>query len=162
MAGKELIGAEFYLKKGRRKVPLGDNGMGTNQLLLLILQLATSLKKSRFLLEEPESNLHPAFQSQLADLFIDAHKKFGHTFLVETHSEYFIRKLQFQTAKQEISPDDTQIYYFHHPDMVPEGETQIKKLNIRADGMMDDDFGNGFFDESTRLTIDLLKIQNQN
>jgi hypothetical protein len=51
---------------------------------------------------------------------------------------------------------------YHEFDFVPEGEEQVKTLTIRPDGLMDDDFGEGFFDESTRLIIDLLKIQNRN
>ena len=161
-AGKELIGAEFFLRKKNRKVPLGDNGMGTNQLLLLILQIATNPKNSRFLLEEPEASLHPAFQSMLAEMFVDARKTFGHSFVIETHSEYLIRKLQFLTARKIITADDTRIYYFNHPDFVPEDEKLVKLLTIRPDGLMDEDFGTGFFDESTRLTMDLLKLQNRN
>ena len=159
MAGKEVIGAEFFLKKKNRKVPLGDNGMGTNQLLLLILQIATSPHNSRFLLEEPEASLHPAFQSQLAEMFIDAHKTFGHTFVIETHSEYLIRKLQFLTAKKTVEPDDTRIYYFHHPDFVPKGEKMVKQLTIRPDGMLDGTFGKGFVDEADSIALELYRMQ---
>ncbi len=51
------------------------------------------------LLEEPESNLHPNLQSKLADFLIDASDRFGIKWVIETHSEYFIRKLQYWTAK---------------------------------------------------------------
>ena len=98
----------------------------------------------------------------LVDMLVEAKLYYHVSFIVETHSEYLIRKLQYLTAKEKIKSDDTVIYYFYHPEEVPKGEKQIKKLTIRDDGMMDGDFGEGFFDESSRLTMDLLKIQSQN
>lgn len=95
-------------------------------------------------------------------MFVDAAKKFNIQFIVETHSEYLIRKLQYLTAKNEIKPENTAIYYFHNPSNIPEGENQVKRIEIRSDGMFKNDFGSGFFDESVLLTIDLLKIQSAN
>ena len=118
--------------------------------------------KRMFLIEEPENYLHPAWQSKFADFLEFLMKDDDFIFIIETHSEYLIRKLQYLTAKKEIKPEDTKIYYFHDPNNIPKGEKQIKELNIREDGMIDDDFGPGFFDESVRLTMDLLKLQNNN
>jgi predicted ATPase len=95
-------------------------------------------------------------------MFVDASKRFNVQFFIETHSEYLVRRLQYLTAKNEIKPEDSVIYYFNHPDEVAKGAEQVKELHIREDGMMDGDFGPGFFDESTRLTVDLLKLQNKN
>jgi predicted ATP-dependent endonuclease of OLD family len=117
------------------------------------------------LIEEPEAFLHPKFQSKLVDFFafcLEETKYYNIKFIIETHSEYLIRKLQYLVAKKELNPDDVKIYYFHDPNNIPKGEKQIKELTIREDGMMDDDFGPGFFDESTRLTMDLLKLQSRN
>lgn len=161
-AGDELIGATFSLKRQNQKIPLTNNSTASNQLLLLILQLAMSEKNSLFLLSKPEANFHPAFQSQLAELLVAANKKFGHTFIIGSRSEYLIRKFQLLTAQKRILPHDTQIYYFHHPDFIPSGEKQIKKISIYSDGTLDNDFGAGFFDESARLTMDLLKYHTQN
>lgn len=109
-------------------------------------------------IEEPESNLHPANQSRLADIIVKAAKTYGIQFIIETHSEYLIRKLQYLTAKGEIKPEDTQLYYFFHPDKVPEGENQVKKINIEKDGRLSAPFGYGFFDESAHLMIELMNI----
>ena len=98
----------------------------------------------------------------MADVFYEAAQEYHIQFIIETHSEYLIRKLQYLTAKKKLKPEDTIIYYFNNPDKIPKGEKQVREIRIREDGMMDDDFGEGFFDESTRLTIDLLKLQNKN
>lgn len=114
------------------------------------------------LVEEPESNLHPALQSKLADLFIDLSSGFNIQFIIETHSEYLIRKLQYLTAKKEIKPSDTQIYYFNHPDKVlPEGESHIYPINIREDGSLTKNFGTGFFDEASNIALELFLLKNE-
>lgn len=109
-----------------------------------------------FLLEEPETNLHPKLQSILADFFVDACRMFEMTLIAETHSEYLVRKLQYLVAKGEIRPEDVAIYYFYPPDEVPEGHKQVERINIKADGRLDNEFGTGFFDESAKLMMSLL------
>lgn len=110
------------------------------------------------LLEEPETNLHPKFQSQLADL-INEGRQFIDQFIIETHSEYFIRKFQYLVAKGEMKSDDIIIYYFHEPDNVPAGEKQVKKINVLKDGSLSDDFGPGFYDEAAHWELELLKLK---
>ena len=112
-----------------------------------------------FIIEEPESNLHPNNQTKLADLFIDAAWKFGHQFLIETHSEYLVRKLQFFIASGKIKAEDVQIYYFD------KGENNVLKvvpINILSDGSLSKPFGTGFFDESDRIALDLFIARKNN
>jgi predicted ATPase len=147
-------------------IQLGDDlslyqvGYGVTKLLPIILQLALK-DKAIFIIEEPEANLHPALQSKLADMFMDAIKEFEIQIIVETHSEYLIRKLQFLTAKKEINPADTQIHYFYAPDDVPEGENQIYPINIQEDGSLSKNFGKGFFDEADNIALELFLLKNQ-
>jgi len=161
---KEGIGTRTYLINNEGKELLVDVGFGVNKLFSLILKIAVSPKNTTIFIEEPESNLHPAMQSKLADLFVDAHQVFGHYFVLETHSEYLIRKLQFLVASEKSSANakDINIYYLFHPDRVPEGRKQVEKLEMRQDGILKQDFGKGFFDESVMLTLDLLRNQKSN
>ncbi len=102
----------------------------------------------------------------LADMFVDAAKKFYIQFIIETHSEYLIRKLQYLTANKEheynIKPEDTAMYYFSDPKTLKKGEKQIRRINIREDGILDGSFGTGFFDEATNLIIDILNLSGSN
>lgn len=109
-----------------------------------------------FLLEEPETNLHPKLQSLLADFFVEACRTFAMTLVAETHSEYLVRKLQYLVAKGEIRPQDVALYYFYPPGQVPDGHEQVERINILPDGRLDKDFGTGFFDESAKLMMSLL------
>jgi predicted ATPase len=163
------------LLKNGKWMMLSDEGFGVSQVLPVILSCCPIIdwnyefdepfqynEPKLVLIEEPETNLHPALQSKLADMFMDAIKTFNIRFVIETHSEYLVRKLQYLTGKGDIKPEDTVIYYFYPPTEVPEGEPQVKKINIREDGMLTKDFGKGFFDESALWAFELLKLQNMN
>ncbi len=162
----------IFLNKSKQDILLADMGFGVSQLLPVILS-CFRIKEEDFYLrevrhskekivavEEPETNLHPALQSKLADFFIDAAEQFNIQFIIETHSEYLIRKLQYLTAKTDsnLQPEHTVIYYFYHPDQVPVGEDQVKKIYISDDGSLTDDFGSGFFDESDKIAISLWNM----
>ena len=107
--------------------------------------------------------MHPALQSKLADFFVEVNQKFNIQIIVETHSEYLIRKLQFLTGKGDLTAGATYIYYFYHPANIPKDETQVKKININRNDNLSDNFGKGFFDEADNIALELFLInQNQN
>lgn len=154
--------------------PLADLGYGVTQYLPLLLKIALQVRtessndrvktpfrekplKKIIIVEEPETNLHPKLQSRLADMFLDALTNFEIKFIIETHSEYFIRRLQILIAEKKTSPDNLSLYYFYEPSKVPSGRKQVEKISILADGNLDNDFGEGFFDEATKMKFDLLK-----
>jgi hypothetical protein len=170
---------EITIIRNGRKMLLSDLGFGYAQLIPIIFTILTTAEKWRYwsykdesdytavpspiiLIEEPESNLHPDFQAKLADMFVKASNLFGIQFIIETHSEYLIRRLQYLTAKKEISPKDVSIYYFNNPEKIPNGEKQVNKIEIRSDGILKQDFGSGFYDQATNSTYDLFRLINEN
>ena len=110
-------------------------------------------------IEEPENHLHPRYQALLAAMFADAYKNYNIHFIVETHSEYLVRKLQTLVAKKELTPEEVSLQYVYNADAEkrPKGEPQVKNIEIREDGILRDSFGSGFFDEADNLAMDLLK-----
>jgi len=154
------IGTRAYLENDGHKELLADVGFGINRLFPLLLKIATSDSNSVLFIEEPESNLHPNLQSKISDMLMDAFQKFHHRFVLETHSEYLIRKLQYLVANNKtiLTPNSVNIYYFYHPDEIPNGKNQIEKLNIRPDGGLDNEFGEGFVDEAINLKFDLMRM----
>jgi predicted ATPase len=164
-----------YLKLNGQDILLADYGLGTNQLLPILFALSIhfygmnsktldeEISKRTVVIEEPEANLHPAMQSKLADLFIDANKTFGVQIIAETHSEYLIRKLQYLIGsnKYEVKPEDVIIYYFYKPDheaVVKKQASQVEKIEIDNFGRLTKEFGSGFFDEADKIALDIFLL----
>ena len=116
------------------------------------------------IIEEPEANLHPSLQSKLADMLVATIEYYPYiNFIIETHSEYLIRKLQFLTASKKVGTDKSIIYYFNADKYVTANEPKVKPIEIRKNGNLSDTFGPGFYDEISRLQFDLMKLnQEQN
>ena len=112
-------------------------------------------------IEEPENHLHPRYQALLAEMFVDAYKNYNIHFIVETHSEYMVRKLQTLVAKKELTQGEVSLQYVYDadPEKRPKGEPHVKSIKIREDGTLREAFGPGFFDEADNLAMDLLTIK---
>lgn len=167
----------YYVKVDKKALP--EYGLGFGLIIHILLALSNEYLKysmdsidsknddlklifpSTYIIEEPETGLHPAFQSKMAEMIVDIQKTFGVNLIIETHSEYFIRKLQYLTATKVINPGEAVIYYFNNPKKVPANEEQIKKITIDENGSLSDTFGTGFIDEGTNLKFDLLRTLNR-
>ena len=148
-------GVEIKITKKGKELDFADLGYGSIQLLALLLKIVLTESKV-LMLEEPEIHLHPDLQSKLADMFRDAHIRFGISFIIETHSEYIIRKFQYLTVKKEIKPNDVVINYFTDPEELKEGEEQVREIRIKENGSLTGEFGSGFFDEADNLAMKLF------
>lgn len=151
---------EVIINDNGVKTHLADKGMGSIQAMLLILRLASIIyKKAKdnqdytIVIEEPELNLHPALQSKLAELFHEVYKDYGIKLIVETHSEYLIRKTQLivKNCEYEVAPNENPfaVLYF-------DKDFTQWKMEYREDGKFKNSFGKGFYDESANLTFDLI------
>ena len=152
-------GYRFKVTKNGVERELADLGYGTRQVLPVILGMFNN-KQITFIIEEPESNLHPKLQSLLADLFVEVKRKNPDSpLIIETHSEYLIRKLQYIVATNEISPGHIAIHYIGG-DSGNRGK-DIFQINIEKDGSLDKDFGTGFFDVATNWRFELMRIKHE-
>jgi AAA15 family ATPase/GTPase len=162
--------SEITIKKEGKEYFLADLGYGYSQLIPIILKVAMSkiqrLKTNTFLdnpylsplvilLEEPESNLHPSLQSKLAEFIFRSANEFNIQFIIETHSEYFIRNFQYLVARKDLAPEGIKILYFHRPGSVEFNKSPYKEINIKEDGRLSSEFGEGFLDEIPRLLSSL-------
>lgn len=152
---------EFYVFEDKAKTHLSDKGMGSLQIMSLILKLAVILYEKdgknklmpTVLIEEPELNLHPALQSKLSDLFLEVSYK-GVSFLIETHSEYIVRRSQLLAlendflSNQELNPNPFSIFYFHKK----EGPYEMK---FTKKGNFERSFGKGFYNVNDDLAMEL-------
>ena len=176
----QLITVSVVTFEGTKR-DLVDFGYGIKQLILILIQisvLAESNKRtiedydyegeymydfynpSILLVEEPETNLHPKWQSLLAEMFVEAQNDFNIQFVIETHSEYLIRKFQTLVAADKISGEKIKIFYIRHPKDTNQDNKQVSSVNIQQDGSINYQiFDGGFFDENDKLELSLLNIQ---
>lgn len=168
------------IKNDGTEVRLTDEGYGLTQLVSILLNIETAILRAKgvrynnylhqsdldglntskfyyeqqtIAIEEPEIHLHPAFQSKLADMFVAA-MQYNIHFIVETHSEYIIRKLQVLVAKNQITNKYISIYYVDTPTNIG---IQVKPIGLRSNGLLNSAFGKGFFDEAEEQTLSLLE-----
>lgn len=166
---EEGVGIMLYLIKDEKKRLLADEGYGVTQLVSLLLNIENQIPDdpsylnagfppSYICVEEPENHLHPKYQSLLADMFVEAYREYNIHFIIETHSEYLIRKLQVMVADKEnkLTSNEVSINYV---DKDEDGISHNRQIKIQEDGFLSDSFGEGFFDEATERSLDLLRIQ---
>jgi energy-coupling factor transporter ATP-binding protein EcfA2 len=79
-------------------VNLRNVGMGFWSLAFILDFLFCSIveRKKIIIIEEPELNLHPSLQVELMDVIIELVVKYNITVVLETHSEYMLRRLQLR------------------------------------------------------------------
>jgi hypothetical protein len=134
------------------------NHLGLNPELAKYLRGHNELYPATVALEEPECHLHPSLQSRFADMIVDATKQYGIHFIIESHSEYFIRKIQLAVSHEEISSDEIALLYVNSKKRASYLPI-ISNIGINNDGMLINEFGPGFFDEGLRLSRELYKSQ---
>ena len=163
---KSLDGEGYYVKvnTGTGWVHLADMGMGSIQLVILILRLATIASRIAssgqpwwVIIEEPEQNIHPMLQSRLAELFKEFRKEFSSTLIIETHSEYLVRNTQKMAADMQFKDAEDlsqgwpfSVYYFPS-----ELGKQPYDMKYQPDGRFAESFGEGFYDEAGILAMSL-------
>lgn len=130
-----------------------DVGVGTTQLLPIIIESVNSEEESTLIIEEPETHIHPNAQSKLADLFVDCAKKQNKKFIVETHSIFLITQLQILVAQGKISPGDVKVYYF----LQDEEGSKLLDMKLTPKGQFQEEWPSGFFDIHYRLGKELFR-----
>lgn len=127
-----------------------DVGFGISQILPIIVQGFLSFSDSLTMVEQPEIHLHPKMQAELADLFIDIVK--GDTdsqkkrrvrkenrqkyLLIETHSEYLLKRLMRRIKEGVISSERVAVYFIEPPK--EEGDpSQVVEKEVSHEGFFE-------------------------
>ena len=164
----------IHLLKNKQTFAVIDEGSGVSNILSVALCLSEAIvldtdeksilvnqTNTKFIiLEEPESNLHPSLQSKLAEIISEIYRLTNANLIIETHSEYLIRKLQYLVATKKVDQSKISINYFNMALKKKQQFIQTKLINIDSNGTLTDEFGPGFYDEANNLSIDLFLLTN--
>ena len=128
------------------EVGLPDVGFGISQLLPFVVQ--SLLSEGQIIsIEQPEIHIHPKLQADLGDLLAEAIKEpRSNQFIIETHSEHLILRLQRLVREEVLQPTDVSIVYVSRGS---EGST-AQRLHLDEEGDFVDDWPGGFFPERLR------------
>ena len=186
---RESSGYGVYIKLHKEEndegVVLADEGYGITQLVSILLSIETVILSNKGLevtryygmssldrfddssfhyaqrtiaVEEPEIHLHPAFQSKLADMFVAA-SEYNIHFIVETHSEYLVRRTQRLVA-EKVYKDAVTLRKLNPFRVIycPQiGKPYDMGLNIY--GRFTNFFDEGFFDVASKDAIAVSKLE---
>ena len=147
--GEEQRAGKYFsitLEDNRTKtlVTLADVGFGINQLLPIVIEGIVSEKNAIICVEQPEIHLHPKLQANIADLMIETSTgKDEKQWIVETHSELLIRRIQRRIREGTLNPNDVSVIYVNPGD----DGSKIEVLELDEDGDFTDEWPHGFFDE---------------
>lgn len=128
------------LRSGAVITPV-DVGFGIGQIMPIILEALVN-KQKILCVEQPEIHLHPQLQANMADLFIDSVKQ-GNQWIIETHSEALMLRLQKRIREGVISSEMISVVY------VDVGNNGASAINIPLDkkGNFTIHWPGGFFEE---------------
>jgi len=130
------------IKNTKEYTPL-NVGFGITYVLPIIVAILKAKEGDLLIIENPESHLHPAGQSKIAELCAIASAN-GVQIIVETHSDHFLNGIRVATKKGLLTPEQSKVYYFRKDK--DELETKIDEINIDKNGAIDN-YPKGFFDQ---------------
>ncbi len=139
----------------RVSVNIQDVGVGTSQLLPILVQGLIAPHGSTLLLEQPEIHLHPKVQADLADFLIDVTRREVGV-IVETHSEHLITRLQRRIAEESLDPKEVAVYFVTPS---PEGSA-VEQVQVNEYGQIPA-APDGFFEEGFEETFDFMRAVGQ-
>lgn len=144
----------FYNENTGIEVEPRDMGVGVSQLIPCIVAAVIAKNGQLVAIEQPELHIHPAWQTALADVFVNAiaNKDNPPLFLLETHSEHLLLRLlrRIRQTNKGTAPDGLHlvpnglaVYWIGSHD----NQTEIYPLEIDEEGSFTTPWPEGFFEE---------------
>lgn len=143
---------KITVEQNNVSLELTDVGFGISQVLPIIVQAYLSRESSITVIEQPEIHLHPKMQAWLTNVLVEIAKAEDKRFLIETHSDTIIRRLQLQLMDPEVnfSNKDLKIYNLEREN---DGNTKI--IEVPFNDLGEIKWPDGFMDTEIQDTIKL-------
>ncbi len=151
--GSERRELSIIEKRNGTSLSHRDIGIGISQILPVLVH-AYGEHGKLIAIEQPEIHIHPALQSEIADIFIDsALGEQKNTFLLETHSEHLILRIMKRIRQTfdgdllegltPITSQDVQILYVEQSDQ----GCAVREMPLTQRGELAKSWPGGFFEE---------------
>ncbi|MDD4373120.1 MAG: DUF3696 domain-containing protein [Bacteroidales bacterium] len=151
---KNLPVSELKIKIKNLYSNIFDVGYGVSLQLPIIFEALLSEQNGgkTLIIEQPEVHLHPKLQAKFIETLLSIGD--NNQYIIETHSEHIIRKLQVIIKQKLFStkPEDVNIFYFGRE----RTRTELTIHRIEENGKLNPNFPSGFFDSSYLLAKELL------
>lgn len=139
---------------------LVDSGSGVGQALPVFIEGLRTPSEALFLVQEPETHLHPDAVLAMADFLISIVRS-GRRVIVETHSEQILLRIRHRIAgartngakKLVLSPDEVSLIYVNKP---PKGPSTATRLNIDKLGQIPD-WPRDFMEETSEERLAIME-----
>lgn len=151
----------FLVDSNGRRFNFTEVGSGLGYILPVLVAIwddsewGYSYLINRVIIQQPELHLHPALQSSLGDVFVNASNTIApNELIIETHSEHLLMRILRRIRESSvgrcpegyaIAPEDVSVLYFNPS---PNGSTRVTRLRISEDGRFIDPWPRGFFDDN--------------
>ena len=141
------------------KIPINDCGTGIIQSLPIVTRACTRCQEPTLIvLEEPETHLNPSAHADLCQLISksvgeDKNKRY----IIETHSQTFILRLQYLLAEGTLDVDDVAIYFVHFDKGID--SSILQKVDVKRDGSIPN-WPKGMFTEVLEEAWAINRIRN--
>ena len=139
---------EIHVQQSGGWYNIVDTGFGVSSIVPLLHAMYRHQDGTTFLLQQPEINVHPSAQADLAQMMADS----PHRFVIETHSDHLIDRFRICVMEKVLAPDELRIAYFQR---APEREgVAIYNISVDEDGNLDGapaGYRKFFMDETNRL-----------
>lgn len=144
---------ELLIRFKGAELNISNVGYGVSQALPLIVEFLTTLKRRVFAVQQPEVHLHPRAQAALGGLIFELAKERGHSFFIETHSDYLIDRYRLSMRLGTDSPESQMLFF-----MRTSKGNKVCSLPISSTGLYPSDQPKEFRDFFVREEMKLLDL----
>ena len=149
------IETRIRLDGSQRDRDITEVGFGVSQVLPVLVGGLLQSQDGLYVVDLPESHLHPQPQARVADFFCSMAMA-GKTCLVETHSEMFFHRLRLRCAMSRELMERVAVYFIDQP--APDGTCSPPRL-IGLDFQDEPTWPSGFLEEAWDTEGQIMAIR---
>ena len=108
----DFVDGRYRENKSGKKIDIRNlsSGLKAFALIRMLMEKGELKENDVFIIDEPETHLHPQWQLKFAQILVLLHKQMNLTILLNSHSPYFIQAVSVYADKYGIEEDKCSFY----------------------------------------------------